>query len=101
VGLEMAVEDGSHLIRRKLEFAGSQAPAWEVMAWKLCFQSFSSGSRSFQDSIPKLELGNEHNFCLIPLTPTLSWREGSRLKRPFAIGEGAKAKPNNKGKEKT
>ena len=37
---------------------GSQAPAWELISCKLLLER-SSGSRSFKDLIPKLELGNE------------------------------------------
>ncbi|MEI7867987.1 MAG: hypothetical protein WCI11_08840, partial [Candidatus Methylumidiphilus sp.] len=39
---------------------GSQAPAWELMSCKPLLER-SSGSRSFKDLIPKLELGKEQN----------------------------------------
>jgi hypothetical protein len=40
--------------------AGSQPPGWEPGPWKLQLPNpLNAGSRSFQDGIPKLELGNE------------------------------------------
>ena len=43
--------------------AGSQAPAWESIPYKLLL-AILPGSWSFQDCIPKQELGNEQTIAL-------------------------------------